>query len=140
MMRKHNFFLFVGSTLLVTALLKVVGSFYGNPKFLNTLHELFQMQNKQVLQLIAVIEITGGLYLITSRDSYIRSIVTLFFGGNFLIYRLLSGDGHCPCLGNLGDFLGISAVAENVVLYCFVALCIVGGIFSLSRSTDPEAN
>lgn len=92
--------------LAITALLKLIG-LAQSPEWISTQDAVMPVQLGYMVGLAAIIEILVLAYVWTSTRDYQAAYAVIFLSVVIVLYRLLanmSGNAHCPCLGNIADW------------------------------------
>jgi hypothetical protein len=119
--------------LVITAAAKLVTVMLSNSVRLAYIDPLVGVRTSYLLSGVAISEIIAAAVVITVPSTAIRGFACMFFGGEFLIYRifhyLYQLPQPCPCLGALSDWIGISVkTADCVLLGAAMYLAVVGFI------------
>ena len=92
-------------------------------------------KTRYVLLAVAVVEMIAGAGILASRRIWLRGLILLWLGGNFLLYRsalLLGGAGTpCPCLGNVAAQLGLSASVSEMITRVLACYVVIAGAYLL---------
>jgi hypothetical protein len=144
LMRRQLFFRSVGFLLVVTALAKLFSA-GGSAKVLGMEDPIFQVTYKELMLAVAVIEIAVVGILAFSEDVWIRSLSILALSANFAIYRIgmdALDVKICPCVGTLGQRLGLTQAQIDGILGASVLYMLIGSaaiILSLWQKTDERS-
>lgn len=105
--------------LITTALLKILST-VGHAGILSELDPILRLPVRTVMVNVGVVEIIGGTILFYKRnDGLFGSVIPLFFGSSFLLYKSMflkiNPRGICPCLGSLGEALSLNNDQVNTI-------------------------
>jgi len=84
-----------------------------------------------LMPLVGLTEIAVGTLVLFCRNGLVASGLILWISIEFVAYRFFSAElrpgSYCPCLGSLGEFLGLSqAQATHAALLICIILLILG--------------
>jgi len=118
------------SILIVTGLIKVL-SLFGSAGMLAVRDPVFGISFGILMPLVGLTEIAVGTLVLFCRNGLVASGLVLWIGIEFVAYRFFSAElrpgSYCPCLGSLGEFLGLSqAQATHAALLICIILLILG--------------
>lgn len=118
------------SILIITGLIKVL-SLFGSAGMLAVRDPVFGISFGILMPLVGVTEIAVGTLVLFCRNGLVASGLILWMSIEFVVYRLFSAElrpgSYCPCLGSLGEFLGLSqAQATHAALLICIILLILG--------------
>ena len=118
------------SILIVTGLIKVL-SLFGSAGMLAVRDPVFGISFGILMTLVGLTEIAVGTLVLFCRNGLVASGLVLWIGIEFVAYRFFSAElrpgSYCPCLGSLGEFLGLSqAQATHAALLICIILLILG--------------
>ena len=118
------------SILLLTGIIKLV-SVFGSAGILKVQDPVFGVRFIVLMPLVGTLEIVIGVAVLLSRSSTVAAALILWLGSEFIAYRYfsakLSPGTYCPCLGSLGEYLGLSqASATHLTLVICVTLIVLG--------------
>lgn len=118
------------SILIVTGLIKVL-SLFGSAGMLAVRDPVFGISFGILMPLVGLTEIAVGTLVLFCRNGLVASGLVLWIGIEFVAYRFFSAElrpgSYCPCLGSLGEFLGLSqAQATHAALLICITLLILG--------------
>ncbi|NCD09971.1 MAG: hypothetical protein EOL98_11200 [Negativicutes bacterium] len=126
-----RFFLSTAAAILIiTGLIKVL-SLFGSAGMLAVRDPVFGISFGILMPLVGVTEIAVGTLVLFCRNGLVASGLILWISIEFVAYRFFSAElrpgGYCPCLGSLGEFLGLSqAQATHAALLICIILLILG--------------
>lgn len=126
-----RFFLSTAATvLIITGFIKVL-SLFGSVGMLAVKDPVFGISFGILMPLVGVTEIAVGTLVLFCRNGLVASVLILWMSIEFVAYRFFSAElrpgGYCPCLGSLGEFLGLSqAQATHAALLICIILLILG--------------
>jgi hypothetical protein len=125
-------FLYVSMlVLIITALLKLI-SIAGHASVLEQPDPLLPfLSNRQLLAIVAIMEIGVASFLAFSRsDSWRKTLAVAWLMTLFLVYRtghwVLGVPGSCSCLGNAADWLGVPARTLDRITAGVLVLLLAG--------------
>ncbi|MDI9402052.1 MAG: hypothetical protein ACOX2U_04070 [Limisphaerales bacterium] len=118
------------SILIITGLIKVL-SLFGSAGMLAVKDPVFGISFGILMPLVGVTEIAVGSLVLFCRNGLVASVLILWMSIEFVAYRFFSAElrpgSYCPCLGSLGEFLGLSqAQATHAALLICIILLILG--------------
>ncbi len=118
------------SILIVTGLIKVL-SLFGSAGMLAVRDPVFGISFGILMPLVGLTEIAVGTLVLFCRNGLVASGLILWMSIEFVAYRFFSAElrpgSYCPCLGSLGEFLGLSqAQATHAALLICIILLILG--------------
>ena len=118
------------SILIITGLIKVL-SLFGSAGMLAVKDPVFGISFGILMPLVGVTEIAVGSLVLFCRNGLVASVRILWMSIEFVAYRFFSAElrpgSYCPCLGSLGEFLGLSqAQATHAALLICIILLILG--------------
>jgi hypothetical protein len=116
--------------LIITGLIKVL-SLFGSAGMLAVRDPVFRISFGILMPLVGITEIAVGTLVLFCRNGMVASGLILWISIEFVAYRFFSAElrpgSYCPCLGSLGEFLGLSqAQATHAALLICIALLILG--------------
>lgn len=126
-----RFLLSTAATILIfTGLIKVL-SVFGSAGMLSVKDPVFGISFGVLMPLVGVTEVAVGLAVLFCRSGVVASALILWMGLEFVAYRFFSAElrpgGYCPCLGSLGEFLGLNqAQATHAALLICLMLLLLG--------------
>lgn len=126
-----RFFLSTAATILIiTGFIKVL-SLFGSVGMLAVRDPVFGISFGILMPLVGVTEIAVGTLVLFCRNGLVASGLILWMSIEFVAYRFFSAElrpgSYCPCLGSLGEFLGLSqAQATHAALLICIILLILG--------------
>jgi hypothetical protein len=132
----------------MTALAKLVTILHGTPA-LELYDPVFPFSTiKSLIFVTAIVEFTVMAVILLSRDVTLGLIATEVLAGCFLTYRatLYLGTGHlfaarCHCFGYVGDWLGLSPLAETLLSLSASCYLLIGSsICVLSLYPKPPSH
>lgn len=114
-------------------------------RLLDVADPVLAVENRYVLLGVAGVELLCAATLLFSRHAWLKALVLLWLGTNFVLYRValwLAGAGTpCPCLGRLGARLGLSSSqTEWLTKAAVVYLLLVGGYVFVRQRARSGAN
>lgn len=118
------------SILIITGLIKVL-SLFGSVGMLAVRDPVFGISFGILMPLVGLTEIAVGTLVLFCRNGLVASGLILWISIEFVAYRFFSAElrpgSYCPCLGSLGEFLGLSqAQATHAALLICIILLILG--------------
>ncbi len=118
------------SILIITGLIKVL-SLFGSAGMLAVKDPVFGISFGILMPLVGVTEIAVGTLVLFCRNGLVASVLILWMSIEFVAYRFFSAElrpgSYCPCLGSLGEYLGLSqAQATHAALRFCIFLLILG--------------
>lgn len=118
------------SILIITGLIKVL-SLFGSVGMLAVRDPVFGISFGILMPLVGVTEIAVGTLVLFCRNGLVASGLILWMSIEFVAYRFFSAElrpgSYCPCLGSLGEYLGLSqAQATHAALLICIILLILG--------------
>ena len=125
------------SILIITGLIKVL-SLFGSAGMLAVKDPVFGISFGILMPLVGVTEIAVGTLVLFCRNGLVASVLILWMSIEFVVYRLFSAElrpgSYCPCLGSLGEFLGLSQAQAThaALLICIILLTL--GFLALGAS------
>lgn len=121
--------------LLITAVAKIVSTFGSAPMLMAT-DPLFLVPFKHVMRLTAIFELGVAYLVVSSYSSSTKALSIILISSCFAIYRfglfLVGYSTFCPCLGNLGDALGLSPVVLDTSLKLVIGYLLCGSVLCLA--------
>lgn len=121
-----------------------IGALVGNAKLLSELDPVFGIPNRELLMGVIVVELGLLIYLRKTTVFLNRLLAVVWLFGCFAIYRtglfLLDYKKPCSCLGNLGDFAGLTDAALDQALKIAVAAILMAAAALVAARKDAEAN
>lgn len=116
--------------LIITGLIKGL-SLFGSAGMLAVRDPVFGISFGILMPLVGVTEIAVGSLVLFCRNGIVASGLILWISIEFVVYRFFSAElrpgGYCPCLGSLGEYLGLSqAQAPHAALLICIILLILG--------------
>jgi hypothetical protein len=126
-----RFFLSTAAAILIiTGLIKVL-SLFGSAGMLAVRDPVFGISFGILMPLVGLTEIAVGTLVLFCRNGLVASGLILWISIEFVAYRFFSAElrpgSYCPCLGSLGEFLGLSqAQATHAALLICIILLILG--------------
>ncbi len=134
--------------LLLTATSKLVTVIIGG-RLLKVADPLLGIANWVVLLGVAILELGILLAISGIRDKRISCLLVTLMGGQFVAYRAAFAIGGfsrgCPCLGRLGEWLPVTDLALDRLLWFAAFFLFLGGIvallaaFRLTPASPPQA-
>jgi len=98
----------------------------------NTTNPIIPLTNGAVLWLACFFELGTSALLLILRSEKIRLGLIAYAGGVFCTYRLglvyLGLTKPCGCLGNLGEWVGLSSRLEGTLLFGIALAMLFGGL------------
>jgi hypothetical protein len=124
----------------ITATTKLVTVVMSTPILAET-NLILGVSYRTTLALAAAAEIFTIVVMLIAKTDGIRAVAILSLSAAFWVYRIAASkvhQSHCPCLGNLSDWLHLSsnvtdAISLNILLYLSVGSLIVVGSTFLRR-------
>lgn len=118
------------TVLIITGFIKVL-SLFGSVGMLAVKDPVFGISFGILMPLVGVTEIAVGTLVLFCRNGLVASGLILWMSIEFVVYRFFSAElrpgSYCPCLGSLGEFLGLSqAQATHAALLICIILLILG--------------
>lgn len=118
------------TVLIITGFIKVL-SLFGSVGMLAVKDPVFGISFGILMPLVGVTEIAVGTLVLFCRNGLVASGLILWMSIEFVAYRFFSAElrpgSYCPCLGSLGEFLGLSqAQATHAALLICIILLILG--------------
>jgi len=133
------FILTAGAVLVFTGAAKLLSS-AGGAKVLDLADPVFMFSNRHVLMFAGVVEAGVGLYCLVKRREALQSLLVAALATCFVAYRLglalMGYKGHCNCLGQLTDALGVDPALVDRLLVVALAYLLVGGYAALFLLTS----
>lgn len=116
--------------LIITGLIKVFSSL-GSAGMLQVRDPVFGIQFGFLMPLVGVTEMAIGTAVLLCRNGMVASVLILWISIEFVAYRFFSAElrpgSYCPCLGSLGEYMGLSqAQATHAALVICIILLILG--------------
>lgn len=116
--------------LIITGFIKVL-SLFGSVGMLAVRDPVFGISFGILMPLVGVTAIAVGTLVLFCRNGLVASGLILWMSIEFVVYRFFSAElrpgSYCPCLGSLGEFLGLSqAQATHAALLICIILLILG--------------
>lgn len=124
--------------LLVAAAFKIIALF-GNAKLLREEDSLFPFLTIKKLFIIAVVfEMSGIIVILALKRRTYRLLCLCWIGTVFSVYHIglwcIHASNHCRCLGNLGEWLGISPESVTTLSQSLAfSMCIGSVILLITR-------
>lgn len=122
--------------LLSTAAAKLISA-GGRAAILDFPDPLLALHNRQLLVLVALIEVIIGAALLSRLSVQTKYLLVAWLSSNFILYRLglhvLSPGKPCPCLGTITERLHLNPDHVNTVLWA-VALYLLAGSVGILTS------
>jgi hypothetical protein len=129
--------LFISSSIIVLALAsfaKLV-SVTGRAEILDFPDPLLGLTNRHILYGVAFIELSLVVFLFSSRNNWLKSILIAWLSSCFLLYHfglwLLHPKKPCPCFGNLTDALHIPPQTADTAMKIILAYLLIGSYGTL---------
>jgi len=131
---------FINSSLLllgVAGFAKIIASM-GETPALRDVDPLFEfLTNRQVAFIVGLIEVATAVSLFLRTSPVIKLLMICSLGLMFSSYRLglwiVGAKKPCGCLGDLGNWVGLSPSATEVVTRCLLGAMLAGSIAYLWR-------
>ena len=124
----------VALLLLSTAAAKLISA-GGHAAILDFPDPLLVLRNRQLLVLVALVEIIIAAALLSRLSVQTRYLLVAWLSSNFILYRLglhvLSPGKPCPCLGTITERLRLSPDQVNGVLWGVALYLLAGSIIVL---------
>lgn len=135
-----KFRLFVAAGLSLTAVAKLLTVALGGDSYLRAIHPVFGISVKGVLFSVGLLEILGVIAIFWFSNATALGVVCVFFGSNFILYRLFlhTDFAPCPCLGSFGEFLPVGQRTQNAILTLF-SVCILLLGFRILYQLKPRS-
>lgn len=128
---RRLFYFLVAGLLYLTALAKVLSAVAAKPELLALPDPVIENSERSVLLFASTADLAVAAVLVLSKNSLFKNYSLLWLSGCFLIYRfwwsVVSPPGHCKCLGELTDWIGVSPTTAS-----FTLLGVSGGLFVAS--------
>jgi hypothetical protein len=117
--------------LLSTAAAKLISA-GGHATILDLPDPLLALPNRQLLVLVALIEVIIGAALLSRLSVQTKYLIVAWLSSNFILYRLglhmLSPGKPCPCLGTITERLHWNPDQVNTVLWGIALYLLAGSI------------
>ena len=128
----NTYFRISAGVIFIACLSKLVSAL-GNDPVLHRADPLLWLTNRDLFLVLGIAELPSAVLLCFSRRLWLKALVALFLGSNFLFYRVAIwvriSSGACPCFGRLTQSLGLgSAVVDSVSWAFVVSLIVAGGV------------
>ena len=126
----------VSAILFFTAAIKILSFLIGNSKIFSISNPLFTMStNRQVIGLSGLAEMLI-VVILNIKISYEKKIFAIIILNSlFLSYKFsllaIGYGGPCPCLGSFFDWLHISNLYANLILYLLIVYMLIGSYIIL---------
>lgn len=121
--------------ILVTAAAAKLWTVVGGMKFLDLYDPLLLLPTREILVLVAVIELLCCWRISRIRSFRHKGLIVLWLASNFLLYHLalmLSGaPSPCPCFGSVGTRFGLDKHASQLLTMGMSFYMLVCGIHLL---------
>jgi hypothetical protein len=133
----------VAFVLVSTAVLKL-WSVRSEARILNAGDPIFDIPNRYVMWVAAIVELWVSFMILTTRNSALKLKIIASLGAVFATYRtalsLVGFHGYCACLGQLGENIPIRPETLSALLWAFVAFMLIGSVSLLFflRESPPS--
>jgi hypothetical protein len=125
---KYNLLFNVASALLTLTSLAKILALAGHAKILEMQDPLLQLGYRQLLILVALVEVGVAVFLLKSPSDLERGLTLMWLSSNFLFYHLgnyFLNIHLCPCLGAIDDNLPLpkgmgEVIVQVLALYWFI--------------------
>jgi hypothetical protein len=124
-----------GFILLITGAAKLVSCF-GTASILDHGDPFFGYSFRQLMCIAGMCEVVIGGWCLLKYSTKFKIVALAWLSSILILYRLgLWSQGwehHCPCLGNLTDYLRISPTITDSIMGCILTLLALGSYVSLA--------
>ena len=125
------------SILLMTGLIKIAAIF-GSAGLLRMEDPVFGVRFGILMPLVGITEIAIGVTVLLCRHMAIAAGLVVWLGAEFIAYRFFASElrpgSYCPCLGSLGEFLGLNQAGATWLALVICVTLIVLGLLALGTS------
>lgn len=133
--RRKLYFVSIAVLLLVTAVAKLFSA-TGSSKILEMSDPIFLVSYGHLMYGVAIMEMLVAAYSYLGRSDLLRALVILWMSTNFMLYRFgmqMLNIRLCPCVGTLGDRIGLTTSQTQGILTALVVYMIIGSATIIYR-------
>lgn len=130
-----RFLLSVAATILIlTGMVKVVSAF-SSVDILKVQDPVFGVRFGVLMPLVGVVEVGIGLVVLFTRNLAVAGGLVMWLGAEFTAYRAFASQlrpgSYCPCLGSLGEFLGLNQSGATWLALVMCVTLVALGLLAL---------